>query len=80
MRYKKRFFMTILGIGGCMALLLVGFGLRDSILDIARIQYKEIQLYDATAIFETLFFCGAVFKDCRGVLELKRSTDMGKLL
>ena len=52
MRYKKRFFMTILGIGGCMALLLVGFGLRDSILDIARIQYKEIQLYDATAIFE----------------------------
>lgn len=52
MRYKKRFFMTILGIGGCMALLLVGFGLRDSILDIARIQYKELQLYDATAIFE----------------------------
>lgn len=52
LRYKKRFFMTILGIGGCMALLLVGFGLRDSILDVARIQYKEIQLYEGTAIFE----------------------------
>lgn len=51
-RYKKRFFMTILGIGGSMALLLVGFGIRDSILDIARLQYKEIQLYDAMAIFE----------------------------
>lgn len=51
-RYKKRFFMTILGIGGCMALLLVGFGLRDSIMDVARIQYREIQLYDGMAVFE----------------------------
>ncbi len=41
-RYKKRFFMTIFGIGGCMALLIVGFGLRDSIFDIVRYQYKEI--------------------------------------
>jgi len=31
LRYKKRFFMTVFGIGGCMALLLVGFGLKDSI-------------------------------------------------
>ncbi|MDO5422268.1 MAG: FtsX-like permease family protein [Eubacteriales bacterium] len=49
-RYKKRFFMTIFGIGGCMALLLVGFGLRDSIMDVAILQYQEIQLYDATII------------------------------
>lgn len=46
-RYKKRFFMTIFGIGGCMALLIVGFGLRDSIIHIAEIQYNQIQLYDA---------------------------------
>lgn len=46
-RYKKRFFMTIFGIGGCMALLLVGFGLRDSIMDIVSKQYKEIWTYDA---------------------------------
>ena len=43
-RYKKRFFMTVFGIGGCMALLLVGFGLKDSIFDIAVLQYGEIQL------------------------------------
>ena len=30
-RYKKRFFMTIFGIGGCIALLLLGFGIKDSI-------------------------------------------------
>ncbi|MEF9998114.1 MAG: FtsX-like permease family protein [Lachnospiraceae bacterium] len=45
-RYKKRFFMTVFGIGGCMALMLVGFGLKDSVFDIADIQYAEIQLYD----------------------------------
>ena len=46
-RYKKRFFMTIFGIGGCMALLLVGFGLRDSIMDIVNKQYAEVWTYDA---------------------------------
>ena len=44
-RYKKRFFMTVFGIGGCMALLLVGFGLTDSIMAIAVLQDEEIQLY-----------------------------------
>lgn len=46
-RYKKRFFMTIFGIGGCMALLMVGFGLRDSISDIVNNQYKKLWTYDA---------------------------------
>lgn len=45
-RYKKRFFMTIAGIGGCMALMIVGFGLRDSIMCIGTIQYQELQVYD----------------------------------
>lgn len=45
-RYKKRFFMTVFGIGSCMALLIVGFGLRDSIVHIADIQYSQIQRYD----------------------------------
>lgn len=51
-RYKKRFFMTIFGIGGCMALLLVGFGLRDSIMDITMLQYEELQKYDGMVIGE----------------------------
>lgn len=45
--------MTVFGIGGCMALLLVGFGLRDSIFAIANIQYHELQLYDANIILNT---------------------------
>lgn len=51
-RYKKRFFMTVFGIGGCMALLLVGFGLKDSIFDIAVFQYNDIQLYDGNVILD----------------------------
>lgn len=51
-RYKKRLFMTILGIGGCMALILVGFGLRDSIMDVAVIQYQELQLYDGMIVLD----------------------------
>lgn len=45
-RYKKRFFMTVFGIGGCMALLMVGFGLGDSIRQIVNNQYKNIWIYD----------------------------------
>lgn len=45
-RYKKRFFMTIFGIGGCMALLLVGFGLKDSILHIGNGQFGDVFVYD----------------------------------
>lgn len=51
-RYKKRFFMTVFGIGGCMALLLVGFGLKDSIFDIAVLQYGEIEMYDGNVILD----------------------------
>ena len=52
MRYKKRFFMTVFGIGGCMALMLVGFGLKDSCYEIAELQYSEIQMYDGSIYLE----------------------------
>ncbi len=52
MRYEKRFFMTIFGIGGCMALMLVGYGIRDSVFEIADIQYTEIQTYDGNLILK----------------------------
>lgn len=52
MRYKKRFFMTIFGIGGCMALMLVGFGLKDSCYEIAELQYAEIQFYDGSVYLQ----------------------------
>lgn len=49
-RYKKRLFMTIFGISGSMGLMLVGFGIRDSISDIPVRQYQELQHYDGTVI------------------------------
>ena len=45
-RYKKRFFMTLFGVGGCMALLLVGLGIRDSVSAMANNQYGEVFKYD----------------------------------
>ena len=45
-RYKKRFFMTVLGVGGCTALLLAGFGLKDSIVSIVTKQFDELYKYD----------------------------------
>lgn len=50
-RYKKRFFMMILGIGGCTALVLTGFGIGDSIKGIADLQFDNIQIYDAAVTF-----------------------------
>ena len=47
-RYKKRFFMTVFGIASCMALIVVGFGVRDSIVHIGDMQYDRIQTYQAT--------------------------------
>ncbi len=46
-RYKRRFFMTVVGIAGCTALLLTGWGLHDSINDIIDVQYGQLVHYDA---------------------------------
>lgn len=47
-RYKKRFFMTVFGIGGCMGLMLVGYGIKDSCYEIAELQFRDIQMYDGS--------------------------------
>ena len=52
-RYKKRFLMTVIGISGCSALLVAGFGINDSISDIVRQQFQMIYHYDATMSFDT---------------------------
>ena len=51
-RYKKRFFMMVLGISGCTALLLTGLGVRDSIKNVVDFQYDEIQVYDYSVVFD----------------------------
>lgn len=45
-RYKKRFLMTIIGIAGCTALILAGFGLRDSVSNVMDFQYVDVYDYD----------------------------------
>ena len=52
-RYKKRFFMTLFGVGGCMALLLVGFGIRDSVSAMATNQYGDIFRFDGVVSVDT---------------------------
>lgn len=67
LRYKKRFFMTIVGIAGCTALLVTGFGLSDSINEIMDKQYTELNHYDL------LLMCrdaeGAQDEEIRSILQ-----------
>ena len=49
-RYKKRFLMTIFGIMGCMALLICGFAIRDSVHALSVMQYNDINRYDVLAV------------------------------
>lgn len=51
-RYKKRFFMTVIGISGCSALLIAGFGIKDSIGEIANKQYGDIYKYDVSLTYK----------------------------
>ncbi len=52
-RYKKRLLMTISGIMGCMALLLFGFAIKDSVRDLVPRQYEKTFLYDAMAVSDS---------------------------
>ncbi len=51
-RYKRKMFMSTIGIAGCTALLMTGFALFDSINDIIRLQYGELQFYDGIVAFD----------------------------
>ena len=51
-RYRQRFLMMLIGIGGCTALLVTGFGLRDSISNIVSDQYEKIAKYDLEVYFD----------------------------
>ena len=50
-RYRQRLLMMLLGIGGCTALLVTGFGIRDSIKGIAAFQFSEVMVYDMAVSF-----------------------------
>ena len=52
-RYKKRLFMTIIGVAGCTALLMAGLGLRTNIFGIVDVQYGELFRYSAQVAVDT---------------------------
>lgn len=52
LRYRSRLIMMVLGIGGCTALLVTGFGLRDSIQSVVDDQFAEITLFDYNVSFQ----------------------------
>lgn len=67
LRYRQRLLMMLVGIGGCTALLLSGFGLRDTIVDVANVQFAEVLQYDIEVYFtrgqletEQESFCAAL--------------------
>lgn len=68
-RYKKRFFMTIIGIAGCSALLVAGFGINDSISDIVNQQYNVIYHYDAIVSAKTSEITSQI-KSLKGVKDV----------
>lgn len=76
-RYKKRFFMMVIGISGCTALLVMGFGVRDSVVAVADQQYEEIQLYDIGVTLKDGKMPGeADFKSLDSVLEKENAAGM----
>ena len=69
--------MMIVGIGGCTALLLTGFGIKDSIADFASMQYDEILTADASMTYKNAVASDADLKKDNGgaVLEYDAYTD-----
>ena len=87
-RYKRRLFMTVIGIAGCTALLVAGFGLKDSITAVASKQYDEINKYEMVIDLKDSIGTGESTKSIdtvRGdsriedyILIKEQAMDMGK--
>lgn len=70
-RYKKRFFMTVIGISGCTALLCAGFGIKDSVLEIVNSQYGKIFTYN----IEGSFSAASTEEDKEGIIDEYRGSE-----
>lgn len=55
LRDKKRFFMTLIGVAGCTALMLTGFGLKDSITGIVSSQFNDLYHYDLNVVLNHVY-------------------------
>lgn len=72
LRYKARFFMTVIGVAGCTGLLVVGWGIKDSIKDVVAIQFGEIYNYNYTVSLENDF----KLEDTMAILEGDLSNEI----
>ena len=72
-RYKRRMFMTVVGIAGCTALVLTGFGIYDSVSDILNKQFDEISLHTGMAIYSDE---GESKADTEGIKNLLSDNDL----
>lgn len=69
LRYKKRFFMTVLGVAGCTALMLTGFGLKHSISAILDLQFNDIFNYSGLAMINTSEYSADSSKQALDLVE-----------
>lgn len=83
-RYKKRVIMTIIGIAGCTALILAGFGLKDSITDIVHNQFERVNSYDISITVNTEEDINNLLEDLQEDTRIKDTVEVnmqtGKLL
>lgn len=70
-RYKKRVLMTIIGISGCTALILAGFGIKDSITDIVHNQFERVNSYDISITVNTEEDTSKLLKDLKNKEQIK---------
>ncbi|MBE6881036.1 MAG: FtsX-like permease family protein [Ruminococcaceae bacterium] len=72
-RYKRRMFMTVVGIAGCTALVLTGFGIYDSVSDILNKQFDEISLHTGIAVYSD---DGEEKADTESIIQLLEDNDL----
>lgn len=82
-RYKKRFLMTLFGVGGCMALLLVGLGVHDSVAAMSQKQYGEIMTYDVDVSVDanlTRAQRRAMFSELSDITDIKSALQINRTM
>lgn len=79
-RYKRRMFMTIIGIAGCTALSLTGFGLKDSISDIVDLQYNDINNYSGYIAYDSGTDADGIQKIYDALLDYNPDTEYTRAL
>ena len=73
-RYRQRLAMMLVGIGGCTALLVTGFGLRDSIVNVVDYQFRDVSPYDLQVYFQKEPTQEEYQKFCEEIKDLSDST------